>query len=50
MSHSGKALMDILETYPRDELFQTSVDELLPDRRGRAAPAGAPAAPALPPA
>jgi len=30
MSHSGKALMDILETYPRDELFQTSVDELLP--------------------
>jgi glutamate dehydrogenase len=30
LSHSGKALMDILETYPRDELFQTSVDELLP--------------------
>ena len=30
MSHSGKALMDILETYPRDELFQTSVAELLP--------------------
>jgi glutamate dehydrogenase len=30
MSHSGKALMDILETYPRDELFQTSVDELVP--------------------
>ena len=30
MSHSGKALMDILETYPRDELFQTSVSELLP--------------------
>ena len=30
MSHSGKALMDILETYPRDELFQTSVEELLP--------------------
>ena len=29
-SHSGKALMDILETYPRDELFQTSVEELLP--------------------
>ncbi len=29
-SHSGKALMDILETYPRDELFQTPVDELLP--------------------
>ena len=30
MSHTGKALMDILETYPRDELFQTPVDELLP--------------------
>ncbi|MEO8329746.1 MAG: NAD-glutamate dehydrogenase domain-containing protein, partial [Candidatus Nanopelagicales bacterium] len=30
MSHSGKDLMQILETYPRDELFQMSVDELLP--------------------
>ncbi len=30
LSHSGKSLMDILETYPRDELFQTSVEELLP--------------------
>jgi glutamate dehydrogenase len=30
MSHSGKALMDILETYPRDELFQTPVEELRP--------------------
>ncbi len=29
-SHSGKALMDVLETYPRDELFQTPVQELLP--------------------
>ena len=29
-SHSGKALKDILETYPRDELFQISVEELLP--------------------
>lgn len=27
-SHSGKALMHILETLPRDELFQCSVDEL----------------------
>jgi glutamate dehydrogenase len=27
-SHSGKALLDICETYPRDELFQTSVDAL----------------------
>ncbi len=29
MSHDGKALMQILETYPRDELFQISVDELV---------------------
>ena len=27
-SHSEKALIEILETYPRDELFQMSVDEL----------------------
>ncbi|GAB3887179.1 hypothetical protein GCM10027612_25590 [Microbispora bryophytorum subsp. camponoti] len=29
-SHDGKDLMEILETYPRTELFQMSVDELLP--------------------
>ncbi len=29
-SHDGKALMDTLENYPRDELFHTSVDELAP--------------------
>ncbi len=29
-SHAGKALMDVLETYPRDELFQTPVEELVP--------------------
>ena len=28
LSHTGKALMDVLENYPRDELFQTPVDEL----------------------
>ncbi len=28
-SHSGKDLLQILETYPRDELFQISVSELL---------------------
>nr|MBP6776636.1 NAD-glutamate dehydrogenase [Piscinibacter sp.] len=28
-SHAGKALANILETYPRDELFQTDTDELL---------------------
>jgi glutamate dehydrogenase len=27
-SHNEKALIEILETYPRDELFQVSVDEL----------------------
>ena len=27
-SHSGKDLLEVLETYPRDELFQTSEDEL----------------------
>ena len=27
-SHSGKDLMQVLETFPRDELFQTPVDEL----------------------
>jgi len=27
-SHGGKAIMDVLETYPRDELFQTPVPEL----------------------
>ncbi|GAA4988173.1 NAD-glutamate dehydrogenase [Actinopolymorpha pittospori] len=29
-SHSGKVLFDIMETYPRDELFQVSAEELLP--------------------
>jgi glutamate dehydrogenase len=28
MSHGGKALLHILETFPRDELFQSSTDEL----------------------
>jgi glutamate dehydrogenase len=28
-SHNGKALMNILETFPRDELFQISEDDLL---------------------
>jgi glutamate dehydrogenase len=27
-SHAGKALLHILDTYPRDELFQISVDDL----------------------
>ncbi|HEV7933217.1 MAG TPA: NAD-glutamate dehydrogenase [Actinomadura sp.] len=29
-SYDGQDLVEILETYPRDELFQTSVDELVP--------------------
>jgi glutamate dehydrogenase len=29
-SHAGKALMDTLETYPRDDLFHTPVEELAP--------------------
>ncbi|MFI6320345.1 NAD-glutamate dehydrogenase [Nonomuraea sp. NPDC050556] len=29
-SHDGKDLIEILETFPRDELFQTSTEELLP--------------------
>ncbi|MGF7236732.1 MAG: NAD-glutamate dehydrogenase [Frankia sp.] len=28
-SHSGKDILEILETYPRDELFQTSADDLV---------------------
>jgi len=27
-SHGGKAILDVLDTYPRDELFQAPVDEL----------------------
>ncbi len=33
-SHAGKALLNILETYPRDELFQTSEDDLLSTAMG----------------
>ncbi|MGY2001422.1 NAD-glutamate dehydrogenase [Blastococcus sp. SYSU DS1024] len=29
-SHTGKELLDVLETYPRDELMQVGADELLP--------------------
>ncbi|MEV7525511.1 NAD-glutamate dehydrogenase [Streptomyces sp. NPDC091371] len=29
-SHDGRDLLQIMETYPRDELFQTPVDQLLP--------------------
>ncbi|MGH8870019.1 MAG: NAD-glutamate dehydrogenase [Actinomycetes bacterium] len=29
-SHSGKDLLEILETYPRDELFQIAVEDLVP--------------------
>ena len=40
-SHSGKGLLDVLETYPRDELLQAPVEDLLPIVQSRAAPAGA---------
>ena len=33
-SHDGKALINILETYPRDELFQISEDRLLETSMG----------------
>lgn len=33
-SHSGKALVKVLETHPRDELFQSSVEELMSIARG----------------
>ncbi|MGZ4507308.1 MAG: NAD-glutamate dehydrogenase [Blastococcus sp.] len=29
-SHTGKELLDVLESYPRDELLQVGADELLP--------------------
>jgi glutamate dehydrogenase len=34
VSHDGKALMHVLESHPRDELFQASVPELLRTCRG----------------
>ena len=34
VSHDGKALMHVLETHPRDELFQASVPELVRTIRG----------------
>ena len=33
-SHDGKAVVHVLETYPRDELFQASVPELIRTVRG----------------
>lgn len=33
-SHDGKAILAVLETWPRDELFQSSVDELVDFVRG----------------
>jgi glutamate dehydrogenase len=33
-SHNGKALVDILETFPRDEFFQVTDDELFEIARG----------------
>ena len=47
-SHSGKDMLEVLETYPRDELFQADAGELDDERDRRAAPAGAPQDQALP--
>lgn len=33
-SHDGKAVAHVLDTYPRDELFQTEIDELAETVRG----------------
>ncbi len=46
--HSGKALVNILETYPRDELLQTPRGRAVRDRAGDPAPPGAPADPPVP--
>ena len=34
VSHDGKALLHVLETYPRDELFQSSIADLVRISRG----------------
>jgi glutamate dehydrogenase len=34
VSHDGKALVHVLESYPRDELFQATVSELVRSARG----------------
>ena len=47
-SHSGRDLVTILETFPRDELFQTGVEDLLGIVTERAAAARAPPAAAVP--
>ena len=48
-SHDGKALIEILEGYPREELFEISVAAADPDRAGRARPRRAQAGPPVPP-
>ena len=47
-SHSGKDLLEILETYPRDELFQITTDDLYQAGDRGAADGRAPAAAAVP--
>ena len=48
-SHNEKGLLEILDTYPRDELFQISDDELFEAAIGHPAPRRAPAAAAVRP-
>ena len=47
-SHDGNDLAEFLENYPREELFQIPVPELIPIARRRAAAAGPQADPAVP--
>ena len=47
-SHSGKELLEILETYPRDELFQITTDDLYRTVDGRAAHGRPPPAAGVP--
>ena len=49
-SHSGKDLLGILETYPRDELFQIEIPDLAAIAHGHPAAAGTAPDPAVPPA
>ena len=48
-SHGGKAIMDVLETYPRDELFQARMHELAADGGEGRPPQGTPPGPAVRP-
>ncbi len=48
-SHGGKAIVDVLDTFPRDELFQAPIGELAPIGGEGRPPQGAPPGPAVRP-